>query len=274
MKSSGFSNISIIIIPAFVVFLLGIIFVTAISPVTSTLVKKYETIKGSYGDDQNYLAAITTNGIWIKEKQKDITNIIRSSHLNNNKLINVSIYQFDSKNNFLLRIESESANITSNLWELNSVKTYKTSEENSAETKSLNHMVFKSIYDIDKIKNLYSNIDTVSFWDLKSEIEVLQNRGYSTKKMRGKFQESISFPFLLVSMTLLAGVFTLGIRFKGNNWTYVYFSILTCVVIYFFSDFSAALGETEKLPIAISVWMPVSIVFIFSTVGLIHVNRK
>ena len=135
-------------------------------------------------------------------------------------------------------------------------------------------MIFKSIYNIDRIRNLYSNIDTVSFWNLKGEIEVLQERGYSTKKMRGKFQESIAFPFLLISMSLLAGVFTLGIKFKGNNWAYVYFAILSCVIVYFFSDFSAALGETEKLPIAISVLMPVSIVFIFSTVGLIHVNRK
>ena len=40
------------------------------------------------------------------------------------------------------------------------------------------------------------------------------------------------------------------------------------------NDFSNALGKTGKLPVELSVWMPVIIVFIFSFVGLIHVNQK
>ena len=36
--------------------------------ITSFMIKKYESIKGSYELDQDYLAAITVNGIWIKEK--------------------------------------------------------------------------------------------------------------------------------------------------------------------------------------------------------------
>ena len=35
-----------------------------------------------------------------------------------------------------------------------------------------------------------------------------------------------------------------------------------------------ALGKTGKLPVEMSVWMPVLIIFIFSTVGLIHANQK
>ena len=76
MKTSGISNTSIIIIPCLVVFFLGIFFVAGINPVTSALVEKYENIKGSYNKDKEYLAAITSNGIWIKEKRNNIVNII------------------------------------------------------------------------------------------------------------------------------------------------------------------------------------------------------
>ena len=75
-------------------------------------------------------------------------------------------------------------------------------------------------------------------------------------------------------MVLLAGVFTLGKRYKGNNWIYVFMSIFSCILIYFCSDFSLALGKTGKLPMEMAVWMPVLIVFVFSFVGLIHVNQK
>ena len=47
MKISGTSNFSIILIPAFMSIFLGIFFVSALNPVTSALVKKYEATKGS-----------------------------------------------------------------------------------------------------------------------------------------------------------------------------------------------------------------------------------
>jgi len=34
------------------------------------------------------------------------------------------------------------------------------------------------------------------------------------------------------------------------------------------------LGKTEKLPIEVAVWMPIAIIFIFSSVGIIHANQK
>ena len=110
---SGMSNFSIIIIPSFVSIIIGIFFITALNPITSLLVKKYESIKGNYEVDQDYLAAITENGIWIKEKDQQRNNIIRSSNLESNNLAQVTIYEFNKDNDFVRRIEAESANISS-----------------------------------------------------------------------------------------------------------------------------------------------------------------
>ena len=66
----------------------------------------------------------------------------------------------------------------------------------------------------------------------------------------------------------------LGARFRGRYMGYVLFSIITSVIVYFFNDFSKALGDTDKLPIILSVWMPILIIFILSSVALIHVNQK
>jgi len=63
-------------------------------------------------------------------------------------------------------------------------------------------------------------------------------------------------------------------RSKENNLAYVFIAIITSVLIFYFNDFSAALGKTEKLPIIVSVWMPIVIIFIFSAAGLIHANQK
>ena len=75
-------------------------------------------------------------------------------------------------------------------------------------------------------------------------------------------------------MILLSGVFTLGMRFKEDNWTYIFIAIITSILIFYFNDFSAALGKTDKLPIEVSVWMPIVIIFVFGAVGMIHANQK
>ena len=130
------------------------------------------------------------------------------------------------------------------------------------------------MFDIKKIKSLYSNLDTISFWEIENQIKLLEERGYSTKEMKTKFQRSLAFPFFLLSMVLLSGVFVLGMKFKENNFTYVFIAIISSVLIYFFNDFSAVLGKTEKLPLELAVWMPIAIIFIFSMAGIIHANQK
>ena len=268
MKISGMSNLSIILVPSILSIILGIFFITLVNPVTSTLVKKYESTKGSFEKDQDYLAAITSNGIWIKEKN----NIIKSSMLNKNNLLDVSIYEFDNNDNFLKRFEAESADISSRNWILKNVKIIdkdgKSIEENTS------NIIYKSIYDVKKIKSLYSNLDTISFWNLQNEIKLLENRGYSTREMRSKLQQSLAFPFFLLSMIFLGGVITLGTQSKDSNWKYVFIALFASVLIFYFNRFSAALGKTDKLSIEVSIWMPVIIIFILSAVGLIHANQK
>ena len=272
MNVSGMSNLSVIIIPSILSIILGIFFVTALNPITSLLVKKYETVKGNYEKEQDYLATVTVNGIWIKERGLKANYMIRASHLEKENLMGVTIYEFDKDNNFTRRIEADSANITSLKWVLKNITVI--NSDGIMLTEPIKDPFYFSMYDIKKIKSLYSNLDTISFWDLEHEINLLKQRGYSTREMQVKLHRSLAFPFFLLSMVLLSSVFTLGTTFKENNWTYVFLTIISSVLIFFFNDFSAALGKTDKLPIELSVWMPIAIIFIFSFVGIIHANQK
>ena len=127
---------------------------------------------------------------------------------------------------------------------------------------------------LQKIKTLYSNLETISFWKINSEIKLLAESGYSTKQMETKLQKSLSFHLFLFAMLLLSGVFTLGSNYKENNYFIYFITIITCVLVYFLNDFAGALGKTEKLSVEIAVLMPILIIFIFSSVGIIHANQK
>ena len=272
MKISGMSNFSVILIPGVISILIGIFFVTLMNPVTSVSLEKYESIKGTYGKDQDFLAAITKNAIWIKEIKNNKNTIIKASNLNEKNLVNLTIYQFDLDYNFLQRIEAEYANIESQKWSLKNANII--DQDGNFISQNLDEIIYESTYNLEKIKTLYSNLDTISFWNISSEIKLLKERGYSTKEMETKLHKSLSFPFFLLSMVFLSGVFTLGTTFKENNLTYIFVTIVSCILVYFFNDFSAALGKTERLSVEIAVWMPTLIIFIFSTIGMIYANQK
>ena len=272
IKTAGKSNLNIIFIFSIVTFLIGILLVVGATPVTSILTAKYLEIKSSYTKNNDYLAAITNNGIWIKEKKEKSSSLIRAKQLKNNKLIHISLYQFDEKNNLIARIESENANIKTKKWRLNNVIIYRADDNNSVE--KIDKAVYQSAYDARSIKNIYANVNTVSFWKIQDVIKLYKKRGYSTAEYEELFQKSLAFPFFLLSMVFLAAVGIFSTGYKGNFFYYIAFSIFSCVFVYYFNDFSKALGQTGKLPIGVSVWMPILVIFIFSSIGLIRVQQK
>ena len=77
-----------------------------------------------------------------------------------------------------------------------------------------------------------------------------------------------------MSMTLLAGVVVMNIKYRGNFTAYIALSIFLSVLIYYLNDFSRALGETEQISLMLSVWTPVSLILIFTSIGMIYVNEK
>ena len=272
IKTAGKSNLNIIFIFSIVTFLIGILLVVGATPITSIFTEKYLEIKSSYTKNNDYLAAITSNGIWIKEKKEKSSSLIRAKQLKNNKLIHVSLYQFDEKNNLIARIESEDANIKTKKWRLNNVVIYRADDNNSVE--KFDKAIYQSAYDAKSIKNIYANINTVSFWKIKDVIKLYKKRGYSTTEYEGLFQKSLAFPFFLLSMVFLAAVGIFSTGYKGNFFYYITFSIFSCVFVYYFNDFSKALGQTGKLPITVSIWMPILVIFIFTSIGLIRVQQK
>jgi len=272
IKTAGKSNLNIISLFSIITFLIGILLVVGATPVTSILTEKYLEIKSSYTKNNDYLAAITNNGIWIKEKKEKSSSLIRAKQLKNNKLIHISLYQFDEKNNLIARIESENANIKTKKWRLNNVIIYRADNNNSVE--KIDKAIYQSAYDAKSIKNIYANVNTVSFWKIQDVIKLYKKRGYSTAEYEELFQKSLAFPFFLLSMVFLAAVGIFSTGYKGNFFYYTAFSIFSCVFVYYFNDFSKALGQTGKLPVGVSVWMPILVIFIFSSIGLIRVQQK
>ncbi len=272
IKILGYSNTKFLFIFSSTAFVLGIFILVAINPLTSAIVKSYVEIKGKYDIYKNHLASITSNGIWIKEKIGNSIHIIRADSLDNDKLINVSIYKFDENNTLFERINAKSSNISRSKWIAKNVTQYSFGEENLK--KKYDTLIINSNYDKEKLNSIYSNLDTVSLFKLIRNKNDLIKKGYNPSLLNEKKHFYLSLPFFLVLMVCLAGIFTLNDNEKKQNIYYVLLSIITCVIVFYLKNFSTALGTTERIPLLMSVWSPVLILSIFCSIGVLQINDK
>ena len=83
-----------------------------------------------------------------------------------------------------------------------------------------------------------------------------------------------ALPLFLFLMVVLASIFTIGSVNKSQNLYYIFISIVTCVIIYYFKDLSIALGQTNRIPLVLSVWMPIIAISLFCLIGVLQINEK
>jgi len=272
LKVFGYSNFKIVSILSLSAFVFGLFVIFAINPITSTMIKYYEKTKAEYSKDVDHLVSINKNGVWIKESFLDETVITKGKKLEGNFLNEVTIYRLNNKNEMIERIEAKKIDISKNLWVVESAVIYSLGEDNLVQKKDV-HMM-RSNYDITKLGSLYKNLDTVSFYTLISEYDRLQEKGYSKEVLNEKLNIFLSIPVFLLLMVVLASIFTVGSVNKPQNMYYIFISIISCVVIYYFKDLSIALGQTNRISLALAVWMPILAISLFCSIGVLQINEK
>jgi lipopolysaccharide export system permease protein len=273
LKVFGYSNLKIISIISAVAFFWGIFILFIINPVTSNMVKYYEQTKSNYSKDTDHLVTINRNGVWIKEKQNSDLVIINADKLENNFLLDISINIISEENLIQKRIEAKKANVVDNLWILENPKIFKFNKDGNISFESKENLEFVSFYNLKKLNSLYKNLDTISFIELISDYKNLILRGYEKSMVSEKINSFFALPFFLILMIILAAIFTINNR-SSNNINYLLIAVLTCAIIYYMKDLSVALGKSDRLSPELSVWIPIIVIGLINSIGLLQINEK
>ena len=273
LKTFGYSNLRVITLLSITSLFFGLIVLFTVNPLTSSMVKYYEKTKAKYAKDIDHLVTINKNGVWIKEGEKNNFRIISATKLVDENLYNITIYEIDAQYRIKTRIEAEKADISNNIWVLDQVTifNFKDREVNKI---FKDNFTYYSIYNTKKLNSLYRNLDTISFINLITQKKNLIARGYSPKSLQEKMHILISLPVFLFLMVLLASIFTVGTNSRFQNIYYVFISIIICVLIYYFKDLSVALGQTNRMSLILSIWMPLIAISLFCSIGIIQINEK
>ena len=274
LRVMGYSNIQIILIPALTSFIIGYIIVFLIVPFSSSMLRYYESLRSEYNETKN-LVFVNETGIWILDKNEKEKNIIRIEKISKDfSVVNqITIYNYDSSNNFIKRIDATEGFIKDKNWQLNKVYIISSNKKINKEN-YLNNYNYTSNVNISELKNVYKNTDTTSLLDINKEMAILEDKGYSTIDLRIRYQKLISFPIYLLAMSILSGLMIINLGKTSNYLKYGSYGVIISVIIYFLNDLSITIAKSGIISVDFSVWIPIFLIILINLVGITQVNAK
>ena len=268
-KYSGLKNIKIINIISFVSFFIGILIIIVFYSLSSNLQHYYLQVKNQFSDDKLYLAVVNKNGLWIKDVVDNQTSIINSSKINNNILTDTFITTFDKNFNLIRSLKSDKIDIKNNEWLIYNATIFK----NNVSQKS-DLIKFRSNFNQKRIESLFSNLSSLSLLKLIDLRQNYRSLNYSTVDVDMQIHKVVTYPLLLVIMTILSSIIMLNTKKNSSKVFKIIIGLFFSVAIYYINNFFNVMGSTEKLPLMVSIWTPIIFLSLINLIMLVNVNEK
>ena len=270
LKKHGLDNLVLVKILIITSLVCGILIVSLFYTISAQMKHSYLSFKNKFTDDKKYLAVVNENGLWIKDEVDNSINIINAEIFENDTLKKLIITQMDKDFNIVKTIIGKSANIQKNTWKIKNV------EVHEIEKSKVSHdqILFKTNFNKEKLNNIFSNLTSLTFFELLSMSKDYNQLGYSTLEINSHLHKLYSFPIYLMIMSLVGGILMLNIKYNKSKIVNITIGIILSVIIYYLNYFINLLGTNEKLPIIISIWLPHLILFLFCLTFLIRINEN
>ncbi len=268
-KYSGLKNSKILIILSILSLFVGTLVVLLFYNFSSNLKNIYLELKSGYASDGKYLAVITKNGLWIKDKIDNRIIITNSSSINQNYLINNFVTEFDQEFNVIRNIQSEKIDISKNEWIILNPKIY---QKNNYKIQS--NLKFLTNFDLDKIQSLYSNLSALDFFELYELRKNYKKLNYSITDVDLQLLKLAFYPIYLLLIALFSSLIMLNIKQIKSSTFKILIGLFFSVIIYYMNNFSYVLGSTEKISLLLSILMPLIILATINCMMIFKVNEK
>lgn len=268
-KYSGLKNSKILIILSSLSIIVGLFLILVFYNLSSNLKNAYLELKSNYTSDDKYLAVITKNGLWIKDKIDDKIIITNSVSISDKYLVKNFITEFDKNFNILRNIKSDKIDISKKKWKIIDAKIYV--KNNYTENKSI---YLKTNFDLDRIQKLYSNLSSLNLIQLYELRDNYKKLNYSITDLNLHLLKIAAFPIYLLLITIFASMIMFNIKNIKSSTFKISIGLFFSVIIYYLNNFSYVLGETERISLIFSVFFPLLVLTIINSLMIYKVNEK
>lgn len=243
-------------------FIIGVINITIINPISSRMYELYETLNFRFKIQDMNAILFSEKGLWTRESiANDGIMVIQAKYVNqeNNELVlrHVSVMELDNKSRITKSTEAFAATLNDK-HELNlkDVQVYIPGKA----TEKYNNLIYYTTLTPNRIKETFVTPESISFWNLPGTIKFYERSGFSVLKHHMRYLSLLASPFLLIAMVLIAAVFALRANQRRGGVLYLIVGgIVTGFLVYFLSQVIYAFGLNGYIPELLAVWTPIII---------------
>lgn len=249
---------------------LGVFVITVFSPLSSTMISRFERMEAQHLRGQESLLSVSPGGLWLREGDAERQFVIHATQVTGSGRVlrNVIIFAFEGEDRFVERIDAAAATLTDGYWDLDDVLV--TRPDMSA--RAVDHMRLPTELTIHRIQDSFASPETMSFWALPDFIQTMEAAGFSALRHRIHWHSILAVPLLLSAMVLVAATFSLRLTRRGRLGLFVLAGLASGFLLYFVSDVSLALGMSGSLPAILSAWAPATIFAMLGSALLFHLE--
>lgn len=274
MRAAGVSIWGFLLPVLVTTFLVGVVNVTLVNPVAADMYDLYETLEYRLKTRNPKAVLFSDQGLWIREAiDDDNVMVLQAKSLRQEKgevlLRGVTILEMDRRSQPGKRIEAFAGTLKDGYFDLRDVRIFKAGQP----TETKNSLQYKTVLDIERIKENFVEPESISFWNLPDTIRFYEMSGFSAQRHRLRYLSLLVSPFLLCAMVLVAAVFALRPNNRrGGVMFLIVGGISTGFIVYFLTQLVYAFGINGYIPVGLAVSTPALIATLISVSVLLHLE--
>ena len=249
---------------------IGILSMTVLNPIASTLLGRFEQIEASFESRQNSTLAVSRSGLWLRQADPEGQSVIHAARASPDSmtLYDIIVFRFGPNDRFLSRIDAARAELGDGAWRIFDASMSRP----GTRTRHVEILDMETELTPSKILESFADPETISFWSLPGFVRLLEDAGFSAHRHKMQLNRLLATPLLLAAMIMLAASFSLRPQRKGHVALIIVLGLLAGFLLYFLSNFVFALGLSGKIPVILAGWAPAVISAMLGSALLLHLE--
>jgi len=273
MRAAGLSVWRLIGPAALVAALGGLLLITVIDPLSSSLRGASEKLMDSLRGRSSSLVQVFGDGIWLRQRDADNVLLINARGFDprNAGLSKVTMWRLDRDSAFLERIDAPEAFLSGRTIELHNARIKGANDQ-------LDHRT--PIYAVptsltpDDLRERVDSAETMSIWQLPQFILLAEAAGLPTTRYNLRFHDLCSTPLKLIGMVLIAAFFSLKPMRLGGAFQLFLSAVGAGFLLYVLTELATALGESGTVPEALAAWTPAIVATLAAVTALLQYEES
>ncbi len=273
-RAAGISAWEFLAAPTLCALLLGVLATSAISPVSSVMFARAETLDNTFLKTGGGPLALTGGQLWLRQSDRGFTPqgvAIIHAHaveLHGKHLVatQVSVFRLDGRDKLLARIEAANATLGAGSWQMQDARVIHQFEMPSPPTT----LTLPTDLTVARVQESFASPDTLSFWDLPGFIALLDRSGFSSIRHRLHFQALLALPLLAATMALVSAGFSMRPARRGGVAQMIGSGVAAGFALFVVSKVAEEFGQSGALPVVLAAWAPAAAGLMLSIALLLH----